>query len=264
MKKRRGTSFVVFFLVLISLMSLLTGCSTSEKIPIPTVKSNIYIYDENNIIDDDVEKELNKMLVELKEKTESEFAIISVDSLLNRSIEEYSNNLFNTLGIGKKGSDNGVLLLISRPDTRVRLEIGRGLEGCLNDAKCGRILDDYFVPYRESDEYTKATELTVKAVIAVIAEEYDITISGLDLKSFEVDESNESAQADELTPEQTFLSIIILLVILFVVEWITGHLFGDGFGDGLVTIILSSSSGSSRSSGGGFGGGFSGGGGASR
>ncbi len=91
------------------------------------------------------------MLVELEEKTESEFVIVSVESLLDRTIEDYANNLFNTLGIGKKGQDNGALLIFSRSDEKVRLEIGRGLEGCLNDAKCGRILDNYFVPYREMD-----------------------------------------------------------------------------------------------------------------
>lgn len=257
MKKKRSISYLVVLLVSTFLMSLLTGCATSEKIPLPTVEKDVYIYDEDNIIDDDVEEELNKMLVELEEKTEAEFAVISVESLLDKSIEEYANNLFNTLGIGKKGKDNGVLLLISRSDTKVRLEIGRGLEECLNDAKCGRILDDYFVPYRESDEYTEATELTVKAVLCVLIEEYDITISGLDVESIEIEE------ADDLSLGETILLIIVIIVILIIIEWITGHIFGDGFGDGLVFVILSSG-GSGGSSSGGFGGGFSGGGGASR
>lgn len=72
------------------------------KIPIPTVEEDVYIYDEDNIVDDDVEENLNKMLVELEEKTEVEFAVVSVESLLDRSIEDYANNLFNTLGVGKK------------------------------------------------------------------------------------------------------------------------------------------------------------------
>ena len=247
-------------MVLTTLMSMLTGCTTSEKIPIPTIEKDVYIYDEDNIIDDDVEENLNKMLVELEEKTEVEFAVISVESLLDRSIEDYANNLFNTLGIGKKGEDNGILLLFSRSDEKVRLEIGRGLEGCLNDSKCGRILDDYFVPYRESDEYTEATKLTVNAVLKVLCEEYDITITGLNTESIQIEEP------DELTLGQWVIIIVIIIILLIVLEWITGRIFGDGFGDGIVFIILEclGDSSSSGSSGGGFGGGFSGGGGASR
>ena len=260
MKKKRIISCMILLTVLTTLMSMLTGCTTSEKIPIPTVEKDVYIYDEDNIIDDDVEENLNKMLVELEEKTEVEFAVISVESLLDRSIEDYANNLFNTLGIGKKGKDNGVLLLFSRSDEKVRLEIGRGLEGCLNDSKCGRILDNYFVPYRENDEYTEATKLTVNAVLKVLCEEYDIAITGLNTESIQIEEP------DELTLGQWIIIIVIIIFLLIVIEWITGHIFGDGFGDGIVFIILDClcDSSSSGSSGGGFGGGFSGGGGASR
>lgn len=256
MRKKRIIFCITLLMVLTTLMSMLTGCTTSEKIPIPTIEKDVYIYDEDNIIDDDVEENLNKMLVELEEKTEVEFAVISVESLLDRSIEDYANNLFNTLGIGKKGEDNGILLLFSRSDEKVRLEIGRGLEGCLNDSKCGRILDDYFVPYRENDEYTEATKLTVNAVLKVLCEEYNIAITGLNTESIQIEEP------DELTLGQWFIIIIIIIILLIVLEWITGRIFGDG----IVFIILQclGDSSSSGSSGGGFGGGFSGGGGASR
>ena len=250
MRKKRIISCMMLLMVLTTLMSMLTGCAASEKIPIPTVEKDVYIYDEDDIIDDDVEKELNKMLVELEEKTNAEFAIISVESLLDRSIEDYANNLFNTLGIGKKGKDNGVLLLFSRSDEKVRLEIGRGLEGCLNDAKCGRILDNYFVPYRENDEYTKATEMTVKAVLNVIAEEYEINIQGLE-KDLPVEDDSDN----EL---QLWIWIIIIFVELAIVI-IKGIFYDDSSSGG------GFSGGSSGGfSGGRFGGGFSGGGGASR
>lgn len=251
MKKGRIFSFVTFLIVLITLASMFTGCSTSEKIPIPTVEKDVYIYDEDNVIDDDVEKDLNKMLVELEEKTEAEFAVVSVESLLDKSIEDYANNLFNTLGIGKKGEDNGVLLLFSRSDEKVRLEIGRGLEGCLNDSKCGRILDDFFVPYRENDEYTEATEMTVKAVLSVIADEYEINIQGLE-ETLPTEEDS-----DDGLPEWVW--IIIVIAIIFALAIILAF-FGGGSSSG--GGFFGGYSGGFSS--GGFGGGFSGGGGASR
>lgn len=255
MNKKRIISCVMLLMVLTTLMSMLTGCATSEKIPIPTVEEDVYIYDEDNIVDDDVEENLNKMLVELEEKTEVEFAVVSVESLLDRSIEDYANNLFNTLGVGKKGKDNGVLLLFSRSDEKVRLEIGRGLEGCLNDSKCGRILDDYFVPYRENDEYTKATEMTVKAVLNVIAEEYEIDIQGL-----EKDLSVENDSDDGL-----LLCLWIIIIVIAVI--VIGAICYDGSSSGGLSGgssggFFGGSSGGFY--GGGFGGGFSGGGGASR
>ena len=95
--KKRLISGVMILMVLTTLMSMITITATAqEKIPIPTVKTGVYVYDVDNIIDDDVEKKLNQMLVELEEKTEVEFAVASVESLLKRSIEEYTNNLFNT------------------------------------------------------------------------------------------------------------------------------------------------------------------------
>lgn len=245
--RKRIISLAMALTVLVTFMVTLTGCELLEKIPIPKVEKNVYIYDDDNVIEDDVEKNLNTLLVKLEEKTSVEFVIVSTKSLLNRSIETYANNLFNTLGIGKKGKDNGVLLLFSRSDTKVRLEIGRGLEGFLTDSKCGRILDDYFVPYRESDEYTKATELTAKAVLSVIAKEYNVEIDGLDEVLIDEESSN------SIPLWIILLIIIIIIIITVVIIYMDGSGFSGGnffFGD--------------DSSGGGFGGGFSGGGGASR
>lgn len=254
MAKNRIFSCLMIFMVFATLLSMLTGCTSSEKIPIPTVEKNVYIYDQDNIIDDDVETKLNKMLVELEEKTEAEFVVVSVENLSDRSIENYANNLFNTLGIGKKGKDNGILLLFSPSDEKVRLEIGRGLEGCLNDSKCGRILDDYFVPYRENNEYTTATELTVKAVLNVLAEEYAIDIQGLE----------KNLPTEEDSDDECPLWLIILFIIIVIVV-VCGSSSG-GFGGGSSGSFGGGSSGSFDGFDGfdGFGGGFSGGGGASR
>lgn len=258
MNKKRIISYVMLLMVCITLSGILAGCdSTSKKIPIPKVERDVYIYDEDNVIDNDVEEKLNKMLVELEEKTEAEFAVVSVESLLDKSIEDYANNLFNTLGIGKKGKDNGVLLLFSKSDEKVRLEIGRGLEGCLNDSKCGRILDKYFVPYREKNDYTKATEMTVKAVLNVVAKEYEIDIQGLEKNLSVKDDSD-----DEL-PLWGWIIIILIVAAIIVIgiacsddDGSSGGSSSDGFSSGGFS--------SDGFSSGGFGGGFSGGGGASR
>lgn len=250
MTKKRISSIIL--LLIIQLVFLLSAieCSANVKVPTPTIKENVFIYDEDNCIDDESQEKLNRLIVELEEKTNAEFAVISITSLNDLTIEEYAYNLFNQLGIGKKDQDNGVLLLFSRSDNKVRLEIGRGLEGCLNDAKCGRILDEYFVPYREEDKYTEATEFTVKAVLNVITEEYGIQIE--DLENMDIPSDSES----EL-PKWIWV-LIILLIILYVIAG------GSSTGGSRYYGGHSGRSSGGFSSRGGFGRGISGGGGASR
>lgn len=199
--------------------------------------------------------------MQLEEKTTIEFAVITIPSLNDLTIEQYAYRLGTELGIGKAEEDNGILLLISKTDTRVRLEIGVGLQGILTDSVSGRILDNFFVPYRDEGKYDDASLNTVNAVINYIADSEEYEFSGVEGLNEEIALEAE----EEMTTAETIVAWIILIIILIVVEWITGSIFGDGFGDGLVFAILSSSSSSSGGrSGGSFGGGRFNGGGSSR
>lgn len=242
------TKKLILLIVSTVALILFTTTSFAEKNDIISIndKENTFIYDEANLIDDSVENALNQLFINLEKKTEAELAVISVPSLNDMTIEEYSYKLFNELGIGKKGKDNGVLLLFSKTDNKVRLEIGRGLEGCLNDGKCGRILDNYFVPYREEGNYTEAVRLTANAVVNVIAAEYDISIDGME---------NLDIPEDDGIPTWLIVLLIILLILFIIADSGSGSSSSGGF-------YRSSIGGfSSR---GGFGGGRSGAGGASR
>lgn len=253
MTKRRSLAVLALLLILGSQIFLLAGCTTeSKEIPIPKAEANVYVYDDDNLFDESVRGEINAMLVDLEKKTGAEFAVITVKSLLGKDIETYSIKVANELGIGKKGEDNGVLLLMSRSDKRVRLEIGKGLEGILNDAKCGRILDEHFVPYRDKDEYVDATKLTVQAVINAVAADAGVSVDGVDVSI--------TAPEPAKIPWGWIIGIILaIIIILIVINWLT-----DGAVVEFLDDISFSSGSSGGSSGGGFGGGSFGGGGASR
>ena len=247
MNNKRIISLLVLLVMISSFVFVFTGCGTKESIKVPEVKQDVFVYDQDDCINDEIETEINFMIKELKEKTEAEVAVVSVMSLSGYTIEEYANELFNSLGIGKKGEDSGVLLLFCKSESRVRLEVGRGLEGCLNDAKCGRILDDHFVPYREQDDYTKATRNTVIAVLSVIAEEYQVELEN-------VGETEVVAEEESELPGWVYVIIFLLLAVYCVTSIFGGGSSGSSYGGFS----------GGRSSGGSFGGGRSGGGGASR
>lgn len=258
MRLKQIISSVLIVIVSIMMMSVFTEeAHAKDKVTIPYVKQDVFIYDEDNILNDSVEHTLNKMLVDLERKTDVEFAVITTQSLNGLSIESYANTLFNKLGIGKADKDNGILLLVSRNDTRVRLEIGRGLEGVLTDGVCGRILDDYFVPYRENDNYDEAINYTVQAVMTLMAKEYNVTFEGM-TRTLEVADAEQVAK-DEL---EVIVWVIIVIIIIFIILFIIYVAQGGDPEDFFIDFF--SGGGGGGSSGGGFGGGFSAGGGASR
>ena len=253
-KLKRIISWILVCLVIFTLMGVFTGCTDTNSIQIPQVQDGVFIYDEDNIIDDTTQTSLNQMLVSLEEQTGVEFAVLTVESLQNVSIETYANKVFNTWAIGKKDKDNGILLLISRSDIKVRLEIGVGLEGILNDAKCGRILNNYFVPYREEDKYTEAVNYTVQAVINALSKEYET-----DIENLETDVVVPEEDSEEWTVGEIILLIIVILGCIVILS-----AAGGGGGSSSGGYYGGFSSGGSFRSSGGFGGGFSRGGGASK
>lgn len=254
-KKRSLISFSILLFVLISIFlnTITVSATVAEKdeIPIPAVKKDIYVYDEDNIIDNDIEKQVNALLIDLEKETRAEIAVVTVKSLLGKEIEDYSYDLANTLGIGKADEDNGVLLLISKSDEGVRLEIGRGLEGCLPDSKCGLILDNYFMPYYEKGEYSEGTYETIKAVVSVILKEYGISSIN------EVDDEL-AKEIEEKEVKEIIKTIIIVLIVIVVL------ILDQIFLDGLILRFILLLRGGSSSGGGGFSSGKFNGGGASR
>ena len=254
MKKRCGKILIVLF-ALFTVFMTTDSAKAEGKLEIPSLRQHIYVYDQENIINDDVEDSINKMLEEVEEKTTSEFFVITINSLNDETIDSYANDIFNEIGIGKKDEDNGLLLLIYKDEnpeeSKVRIEVGMGFEGFITDSISGRVLDDYFVPYREKDDYDSATSYTTQALAGLIAKEYDVTISGVTIEDEKIEELQEE---EDFSIPWPVVAVIILLIILDFI-----------FNDGNITLCIlyalaSGSSGGGRSG----GGGRSAGGGASR
>ena len=167
-------------LIVLFVLVFFTTLTVSADIYIPSVKNNIYVYDSAKMLSAETVNRVNYMMEELEAKTEAEVLVVTVPSLDGYDIESYANRLFNTVGIGTKENNNGVLLLIAQNEYRVRLEIGVGLEDVLTDSVSGRILDDYFVLYRANSDYDSAVIYASTAVANMLANHYDVTLSSTD------------------------------------------------------------------------------------
>ena len=93
--------FVIFWINTISAFA---------SIPIPNLQSTVYVNDNANIIDPSIENQINVILTDLNNKTGAQVLVVTVPSLNGYSIEDYANELFNTIGIGDKERNDGVLI----------------------------------------------------------------------------------------------------------------------------------------------------------
>ena len=95
------------------------------------IKKNVS--DFAGIIENSYIEKIDRYIRDIEEETSVEIAVVTVKSLEGRPIDEVALELFNKFGVGKKDDNNGILLLISKGDSKFRIEIGIGLEKILSD-----------------------------------------------------------------------------------------------------------------------------------
>ncbi|GAA5784966.1 TPM domain-containing protein [Chitiniphilus shinanonensis] len=96
---------------------------------------------------------LVERLRRLEHNTGSQLAVLLVSTTQPETIEQYGIRVAEAWKLGRKGVDDGVLLLVAKDDRKVRIEVGYGLEGALTDAATGRIVRDQIVPAFRSNDY---------------------------------------------------------------------------------------------------------------
>jgi uncharacterized protein len=127
---------------------------------------------------------LNSTIGELEQTNGAEMAVVVVTSLDGLSVEEAAVKLFELWGIGKKSKDNGLLLLWSTGDRRVRVEVGYGLEGTLPDGKVGAILDTYVIPQFKAGDFDRGLIDGVDALVRVVRAE-PVELASVNSESYE-------------------------------------------------------------------------------
>lgn len=166
---------------------------------------NGFIADNANIISSSNETALNQILLELQTKTKADVAVVTLNSLDGRPIEDVSLEIARRYKLGDKQLNNGALILVAPYDRKARIETGYGLEGIMNDSKAGRILDDYMIPYFKKEDYETGIIQGTLAFAYETAEGYGVRLS------FKKPSAPESDDAD-------ILFIIMFIIILMIIN----------------------------------------------
>lgn len=136
----------------ISLLLLLTAViAFSQQLP---PKSGTLVTDYTNTLSPDDKQRLENKLVAFNDSTSTQIAVVIMKSVGEYDINEYGQKLGRTWGIGEKGKNNGVLLLIALSDHKVSIQTGYGSEGAVTDAATHQIIQNDIVPrFKQQDYY---------------------------------------------------------------------------------------------------------------
>jgi uncharacterized protein len=232
------------------------------------------VNDRAGLLSPATKERLTARLAAHEQATGAQIAILTLDSLEGAPIEDYSMRVVEAWKLGKKGQDNGVLLLIAKNDHKMRIEVGYGLEGTLPDILAGRIVRDVLAPRFKQGDFDGGVSRAVEAIIGKTGGEAQAVANDGDEANGQTD--NREAQAQKAAPQKPtgvfgfvisvifgLLKFIFLLffIVIFIVFSLLSRLGGGRRGGGFFV-----GGGGSGGGGGGFdsfsggGGGFGGGG----
>ena len=134
-----------------------------------------YVADEAHVVSATATAAINASLRDLERDTTAEIAVVTVNSLDGLTVEDYANQLFKAWGIGKKGADNGVLVLVAPGEHKMRIEVGYGLEPILPDGLAGEIIRQQFTPSFKSGDFSGGIQRGVDRLAAVVRAKHVLT-----------------------------------------------------------------------------------------
>ena len=142
-----------------------------DSLPAPVGYTN----DMEGLFTDAQIAHLDSIISLFEQRTSAEIAIVTLDTThtSEAKFDELAEHIFNSLGIGKKDKDNGILISISRMHGRIRITNGIGIGKMLSDAETEAIIDDYFIPAFKDGDYYGGTEKGLVRLIGIIEQRND-------------------------------------------------------------------------------------------
>jgi uncharacterized protein len=141
--------------------------------PVPPLRARVN--DDIGMLAPDQRARLENVLADYEKRTGSQIAVLLVASTEPEAIEQYSIRVTDAWQLGRKGVDDGVLLLVARDNPkalrRLRIEAGRGVQGVLTDAQSKRILQDTIAPHFRQNDYYGGLVAGVGAISALLDKE---------------------------------------------------------------------------------------------
>jgi uncharacterized protein len=182
------------------------------------LKPSGYVNDFANVLDPAGKARLETYCTTLEQSTGVQMAIVTVNTLDDEPAEDVGNRLFREWGIGKKGKDNGVLMLFAIKDHKNSVELGYGIEPIISDADAGSILRG-IRPILRQGNYSGAFLAAAQEIGNQIAQEQGVSLPGA-----------QPVQRQRPVQHRDGIPFPLIIIGIFLVPWLLSKLFGGGSG----------------------------------
>ncbi len=216
------------------LLALLLCGPAQAEVAIPQLHQRVT--DLTGTLDGAQTQALERKLADIEARKGAQVALLLVPSTQPETIEQFGIRVADNWKLGRKGVDDGVLLLVAKDDRRLRIEVGYGLEGALNDATAKRIIAEIITPFFKHGDFYGGLDAGIAAIAAIIEGEQ------LPLPAAEPAQ----ASTNTMSPMQTFFALGVLGFVLgnlllrqFVGRFFSGLLVAGGIGM-LAWVMLAS------------------------
>ena len=164
---KRISLFITLF------VSVWACAQTGNVVPKKPSAAEGLVLDQTNTLTPEQETALEQKLIAYDNSSSNQIAIVLIPSLNGNSIEDVALEILRTWGVGGQADkDNGVVILVSKNDRKVRIEVGYGLEGAVTDYAASSIIENNIKPnFRDGDYYRGITE-AVDEIIKAAAGRY--------------------------------------------------------------------------------------------
>ncbi len=194
-------------------LTLVVLIQAALALEVPPLRARVN--DHAGMLSQGVVRQLDLLLKDLEQRDSTQIVVLTVPSLEGDALEDFSMRVAEQWKVGHKGLDNGAILLISRADRKVRIEVGYGLEGRLTDLQAGRIIRGIIVPEFKAGRFDQGVVNGVQAMIDVVRGEF---------KAEDKKDSGGFGSRD-LTNAIPFLFLFVFLVFC---AWAGESAAGDG------------------------------------
>jgi uncharacterized protein len=146
----------------------LAAAAALAQAPVPVPPLTARVIDLTGMLSGGAVNHIESELAALEASKGSQIVVLIVPTTHPEEIEQYGIRVAEQWKLGRKGVDDGAILLVAKDDRRVRIEVGYGLEGALPDATANRIIDETITPRFKSGDFDGGIEAGVKQMISVV------------------------------------------------------------------------------------------------